>query len=592
MSIRSDLAEAHAPGCDCPSVIIRSLLPRVAALTQLKSELSAMLAEGIARVAPGAAPPAIVLERPKQAKHGDYSTNAALQLARALKRNPRELAADLVAALPRSSMLARAEVAGAGFVNLFVSDAARQSVVARILEEGDRYGSSTQGGGEKVIVEFVSANPTGPLHVGHGRGAAVGDAIARLLAAQGCAVHREFYYNDAGAQIVNLALSVQARIREAQGLPASFPDDGYQGEYIREIARDYAAAHPGDRAADDLDAIRRFAVAILRREQDADLAAFGIRFDHYYLESSLYDEGLADSTVQALIAAGKTYEHEGALWLKTAEYGDDKDRVMKKSDGSYTYFVPDIAYHVTKWQRGYTRAITELGADHGGSLSRVRAGLQALGVGIPSGYPDYVLHQMVLVMRGGEEVKLSKRAGSGVTLRELIDEVGRDAVRFFFLLRKSDSQLTFDIDLARAQSEENPVYYVQYAHARVCSVLDKAGIAVAAAPQALRDADLSPLRSAYEQALLNRLADFPDELAVAARELAPHLVTFYLKELAAEFHSYYNAEQFLVHEVVLRKARLALVVAVGQVIRNGLAMLGVSAPVAMRKEAADHEDTD
>ena len=550
-----------------------------------------MLAEGIARVAPGAAPPAIVLERPKQAKHGDYSTNAALQLAKALKRNPRDLAADLVTALPRSPLLERAEVAGAGFVNLFVSDAARQSVVARILDEGDRYGSSTRGGGEKVIVEFVSANPTGPLHVGHGRGAAVGDAIARLLAAQGFAVHREFYYNDAGAQIMNLALSVQARIREAQGLSASFPDDGYQGEYIREIARDYAAAHPGDRAADDLDAIRRFAVAILRREQDADLAAFGIRFDHYYLESSLYDDGLADSTVQALVAAGKTYEHEGALWLKTTEYGDDKDRVMRKSDGSYTYFVPDIAYHVTKWQRGYTRAITELGADHGGSLLRVRAGLQALGVGIPSGYPDYVLHQMVLVMRGGEEVKLSKRAGSGVTLRELIDEVGRDAVRFFFLLRKSDSQLTFDIDLARSQSEENPVYYVQYAHARVCSVLDKAGIAVAAAPQTLRAADLSPLRSPYEQALLNRLADFPDELSAAARELAPHLVTFYLKELAAEFHSYYNAEQFLVDDVVLREARLALVVAVGQVIRNGLALLGVSAPVAMRKEAVDQQDT-
>ncbi len=548
-----------------------------------------MLEEGVARVAPGAAPTAIVLERPKQARYGDYSTNIALQLAKSLKRNPRELAADLVAALPRSPLLARAEVAGAGFVNLFVTDVARQSVVARVLQEGDRYGHSSQGGGEKVMVEFVSANPTGPLHVGHGRGAAVGDAIARLLAAQGFAVHREFYYNDAGAQIMNLALSVQARIREAQGLAATFPEDGYQGEYIREIARDYVAAHPGDRAADDLDAIRRFAVAILRREQDADLAAFGIRFDHYYLESSLYDEGLADSAVRALIATGKTYEHEGALWLKTTDYGDDKDRVMRKSDGSYTYFVPDVAYHVTKWQRGYTRAITELGADHGGSLSRVRAGLQALGIGIPNGYPDYVLHQMVLVMRGGEEVKLSKRAGSGVTLRELIDEVGRDAVRFFFLLRKSDSQLTFDVDLARSQSEENPVYYVQYAHARVCSVLDKAGIAVASASQALRGADLSPLQSPYEQALLRRLADFPEDLAIAARELAPHLVTFYLKELAAEFHSYYNAEQFLVDDPALRKARLALVVAVGQVIRNGLAMLGVSAPQAMRKEIPDHE---
>ncbi|MEP6997293.1 MAG: arginine--tRNA ligase [Betaproteobacteria bacterium] len=551
-----------------------------------------MLAAGIARVAPGEAPPAIVLERPKQARFGDYSTNVALQLAKTMKRNPRELAAAFVAALDQSPLLVRAEVAGAGFVNLFVSDAARQSVLARILDEGDRYGGSAQGGGEKVLVEFVSANPTGPLHVGHGRGAAVGDAIARLLAAQGFAVHREFYYNDAGAQIMNLALSVQARIRQEQGIVASFPDDGYQGEYIREIGRDYAAAHPDDRAGDDLDAIRRFAVAVLRCEQDADLAAFGIRFDHYYLESSIYDEGLADRTVQALTAAGKTYEQEGALWLKTTDYGDDKDRVMRKSDGSYTYFVPDIAYHVTKWQRGYTRAITELGADHAGSLSRVHAGLQALGIGIPRGYPDYVLHQMVLVMRGGEEVKLSKRAGSGVTLRELVDEAGRDAVRFFFLLRKSDSQLMFDIDLARSQSEENPVYYVQYAHARVCSVLDKAGIAVAGAARALRSADLSPLQSPYEQALLRRLADFPEALAVAARELAPHLVTFYLKELAAEFHSYYNAEQFLVDEPVLRKARLALVVAVGLVIRNGLAILGVSAPEAMRKEVPTLEDTD
>ena len=558
-------------------------------MTDLKTELSQLLAAGLARVAAGNAPAVIVLDRPKQAQHGDYSTNAALQLARTLKRNPRELAAALVAALDSSPLLTRAEVAGAGFVNLFVSDAARQAVVPRVLVERDRYGCAGQGNGQKVMVEFVSANPTGPLHVGHGRGAAVGDGIARLLSAQGFAVHREFYYNDAGAQINNLVLSVQARIRESQGVPAAFPEDGYQGEYIREIARDYTAAHPGDGAGEDLEAIRRFAVAMLRREQDADLAAFGVRFDRYYLESSLYEDGLADKTVRALVAAGKTYERDGALWLRTTDYGDDKDRVMRKSDGSYTYFVPDIAYHVTKWERGFSRAITELGADHGGSLSRVRAGLQALGIGIPPTYPEYVLHQMVLVMRGGEEVKLSKRAGTGVTLRELLDEVGRDAVRFFFLLRKSDSQLTFDVDLARSQSEENPVYYVQYAHARVCSVLDKAGIAVVAAAEALRDADLAPLQSPYERALLGRLADFPEELATAARDLAPHLVTFYLKELAAEFHSYYNAEQFLVDDVVLRRARLALVVAVGQVIRNGLAVLGVSAPEQMRKEAPLNE---
>ena len=550
-------------------------------MTDVKSSIAAWLAAGLSRVAPGHVPAAFGLERSKQAQHGDYATSVALQLARTLKQNPREIAARLVAALEPSPWVERAEVAGAGFVNVFLSGTARRSVVTRILAEGDRYGRTQAGSGNKVIVEFVSANPTGPLHVGHGRGAAVGDALARLLEWQGFDVRREFYYNDAGAQIANLVLSVQARLREARGLTAPFPEDGYQGEYIREIARDYYVARPDDPAGVDQPAIRDFAVAALRREQDADLAAFGVRFDEYYLESSLYSDGFVEATVDALVAAGRTYEQDGALWLRTTEHGDDKDRVMRKSDGSYTYFVPDVAYHVTKWKRGFKRAITELGADHGGSLLRVRAGLQALDMGIPQGYPDYVLHQMVLVMRGGEEVKLSKRAGTGITLRELIDEVGRDAVRFFFLLRKSDSQLTFDLDLARAQSEENPVYYVQYAHARVCSVLEKAAIAPGDAAAVLRDADLAPLTSGYEAALLRRLTDFPDELALAARELAPHRVTFFLKELAAEFHSYYNAEQFLVDDPVLRRARLALVVATGQVIRSGLAVLGVSAPEKM-----------
>jgi arginyl-tRNA synthetase len=549
-------------------------------LTDLKPQLAEWLSAGLARVAPGHAPQ-ITLERPKQAQYGDYSSNVALQLAKTLKRNPRELAEALITALEPSPRVARVEMAGAGFINVFLSDTARREVIARILDQRDAFGSVAGAEGARAIVEFVSANPTGPLHVGHGRAAAVGDAIARLVESQGYRVHREYYYNDAGAQIVNLALSVQARVREAAGASAPFPADGYQGEYVREIARAFLAEHPHDSAGHDLDAIRSFAVATMRREQDADLSAFGVRFDQYFLESSLYSDGLVDKTVQALIAAGRTYEQDGALWLKTTDFGDDKDRVMRKSDGSYTYFVPDIAYHVTKWERGFRRAITELGADHGGSLSRVRAGLQALDLGIPAGYPDYVLHQMVLVMRGGEEVKLSKRAGTSLTLRELIDEVGRDAVRFFFLLRKSDSQLTFDIDLARAQSEENPVYYVQYAHARVCSVLEKAGISPDGAADSLRDVDLSPLSSAYENALLRRLADFPDELAMAARELAPHLITFYLKELAAEFHSYYNAEQFLVDDDTLRQARLALVVATGQVVRNGLAVLGVSAPVRM-----------
>jgi arginyl-tRNA synthetase len=550
-------------------------------VTDVKSSIAAWLTAGLSRVAPGQVPAAVLLERSKQAQHGDYATSVALQLAKTLKQNPRELAARLVAALEPSPWVERAEVAGAGFINVFLSGPARRSVVARVLADGDRFGRSQSGSGENVIVEFVSANPTGPLHVGHGRGAAVGDALARLLEWQGFQVRREYYYNDAGAQIANLILSVQARLREARGIDAPFPEDGYQGEYIREIARDYALAAPGDPDGADLAAIRAFAVAALRREQDADLAAFGVLFDDYYLESSLYSDGLVDETVNALVAAGRTYEKDGALWLRTTDYGDDKDRVMRKFDGSYTYFVPDIAYHVTKWKRGFRRAVTELGADHGGSLLRVRAGLQALGIGIPRGYPDYVLHQMVLVMRGGEEVKLSKRAGTGITLRELIDEAGRDAVRFFFLLRKSDSQLTFDLDLARAQSEENPVYYVQYAHARVCSVLEKAGIAPGDAAAALLDADLAPLTSSYEDALLRRLTDFPDELALAARELAPHRVTFYLKELAAEFHSYYNAEQFLVDDPILRRARLALVVATGQVIRSGLAVLGVGAPEKM-----------
>ena len=546
-----------------------------------RSHLADRLAAALARVLPGETIPPISLTRPKQPEHGDYSSNVALQLAKRLKRNPRELADAVIAALEPSEWIERIEIAGAGFINVRLTQAARRAVVARVLHEGERYGRSQALSGTRVMVEFVSANPTGPLHVGHGRGAAVGDAIATLLEWQGAHVHREFYYNDAGAQIANLALSVQARVRQAYDPDAPFPEDGYRGDYIREIARAYCAAHPDDHSADDLEAIRRFAVGELRHEQDADLGAFGVRFDQYYLESSLYTDGRVQSVVDRLVANGKTYEQDGALWLRTTQYGDDKDRVMRRSDGSYTYFVPDIAYHVTKWERGFTRVVNEQGADHHSTVVRVRAGLQALEMGIPEGYPDYVLHQMVTVMKAGEEMKISKRAGDYVTVHDLIDEAGRDAVRFFFLLRRADSQLVFDIDLARSQTEENPVYYVQYAHARVCSVLDKAGIPHAAAAARLEDADLSALGSVYEEALLRRLADFPDELALAARELSPHLVTFYLRELAAQFHSYYNAEQFLVDDPRVRQARLALVVATGQVVRNGLAALGVSAPQKM-----------
>ena len=460
-----------------------------------------------------------------------------------------------------------------------MTPAARQAVVARILAERDRYGRSEARRGERVIVEFVSANPTGPLHVGHGRQAALGDALARLLERQGADVTREFYYNDAGQQIQNLAISVRSRAQELLGEHTTFPEDGYRGDYIRELAQRYLDEVGHDLG--DVESIRHFAVAALRREQDADLRAFGVRFDNYYLESSLYVDGRVDATVRRLLASGKTYGQDGALWLRTTDFGDDKDRVMKKSDGGYTYFVPDVAYHVTKWERGFTTAINVQGSDHHSTVTRVRAGLQAVALGIPPGYPDYVLHKMVTVMKGGEEVKISKRAGSYVTLRELIDEVGRDAVRFFLVSRKADTEFTFDIDLARSQTEENPVFYVQYAHARVASVMLQAGIAPGEAPAVLAGADLSPLTSPYEEALLRRLAAFPTEIAEAARELAPHRVTSYLRDLAGEFHSYYNAERFLVDDEKVRRARLALAAAAGQVVRNGLAVLGIGAPEKM-----------
>jgi arginyl-tRNA synthetase len=548
-------------------------------VNDLKSQIGSWLAQGLAAVAPERAGAPIVVERPKVAAHGDYATNVALQHAKALKRNPREFAQALVAVLPSADWLARTEIAGAGFVNLFLTPAARQQIVGEILSARESFGRSDMRNGEHVMVEFVSANPTGPLHVGHGRQAALGDAIATLLEWQGAQVTREFYYNDAGQQIENLAVSVRARAQEILGEHPAFPEDGYRGEYIRELAQRYLDEVGHDLG--DIETIRKFAVAELRKEQDRDLVAFGVSFDNYYLESSLYTTGRVDKTVQRLVTSGRTYEEDGALWLRTTEFGDDKDRVMRKSDGGYTYFVPDVAYHVTKWERGFARAINVQGGDHHSTVTRVRAGLQAVGLGIPAGYPDYVLHKMVTVMKGGEEVKLSKRAGSYVTLRELIDDVGRDAVRFFLVNRKADTEFTFDVDLARAQTEENPVYYVQYAHARVSSVLKQAGIAVADAPAALAGADLAPLVSPYEEALLRRLADFPAELAIAARDMAPHVLTLYLKELAAEFHSYYNAERFLVDDERVKRARLALVVATGQVLRNALAVLGISAPDAM-----------
>jgi arginyl-tRNA synthetase len=411
-----------------------------------------------------------------------------------------------------------------------------------------------------------------------------------VLAANGWSVKREFYYNDAGAQITNLAISVQARALGKGPDDAGWPEDGYRGEYIKDVARAYLDGSSiemdgqtiaGAKDANDLDAIRRFAVAYLRREQNADLAAFGVRFDVYFLESSLYVDGKVDETVRELVAHGHTYEEGGALWLKTTDFGDDKDRVMRKSDGSYTYFVPDVAYHRSKWQRGYARAITVLGSDHHGSLARVKAGLQALDCGIPQGYPDYMLYQMVTVMRGGEEVKLSKRAGSYVTLRDLIDEVGRDATRWFLIARKADSQLVFDIDLARSQTNDNPVYYVQYAHARVCSVmrqLRERGL------EWNRDnglAHLTRLDTAHETALMTELSRYPEIVEAAAANLEPHVIAQYLRELANALHTYYHAHQFIVDDADLRDARLALIAAARQVLRNGLDLLGVSAPESM-----------
>jgi arginyl-tRNA synthetase len=560
--------------------------------------------------------PKVVLERPKVAAHGDVACNVAMQLAKPLKKNPRELAQQIVDALVAQpaarGLVESAEIAGPGFINVRLDAAAKQAVVAAVLDEGTAFGRALHAAGKHVMIEFVSANPTGPLHVGHGRQAALGDALANVLASQGYDVHREFYYNDAGVQIRNLAISTQARARGLKPGDALWPEAAYNGEYIADIAQSYlnretVAAMDGEPVEgkgdlEDIEAIRQFAVAYLRHEQDMDLQAFGVRFDRYYLESSLYTEGRVEKTVEALVAAGKTFEEDGALWLRTTEYGDDKDRVMRKSDGTYTYFVPDVAYHVTKWERGFTKVINVQGSDHHGTIARVRAGLQALDVGIPQGYPDYVLHKMVTVMRNGQEVKISKRAGSYVTVRDLIEwsggatpgseaapdlldeetiRRGRDAVRFFLISRKADTEFVFDIDLALKQNDENPVYYVQYAHARISSVLAEWKTRFGSDETALPKTNLAPLASPRAMALLAKLAEYPDVLAHAAAELAPHAVAFYLRELAGEFHSFYNAERVLVDERAEREARVALIAATRQVLANGLAVLGVSAPAKM-----------
>ena len=562
----------------------------------MKNLLSALVVQGIEALrAAGTLPadavtPDFVIERPKTREHGDFATNAAMLLAKAARTNPRAIAQALVAALPASDDLAQVEIAGPGFINFRLTAGAWQREVAAALNQTQDYGRNHSGAGRTAGVEYVSANPTGPLHVGHGRAAAIGDCIARVLDANGWKVKREFYYNDAGVQIENLARSTQARARGIKPGDEAWPAEAYNGDYIQDVADAYLRGDAvliegqtvaGGRDPEDLEAIRRFAVAYLRNEQNQDLAAFGVDFDIYFLESSLYTGGKVEETVRELGAKGHTYEEGGALWLRSTTFGDDKDRVMRKSDGSYTYFVPDVAYHLSKWQRGYERAITELGADHHGSLARVRAGLQALDVGIPKGWPEYVLHQMVTVMRGGEEVKLSKRAGSYLTLRDLIEEAGRDATRWFLIARKPDSQLVFDIDLARQQSNDNPVFYVQYAHARVASLLRQASEKGYTYDQANGLAHLALLDDAGSLELIVELSRWPETVEAAGQSLEPHQIAQYLRELAYAFHTWYANTPVLVEDAALRDARLALALAVRQGLANGLELLGVSAPERM-----------
>jgi arginyl-tRNA synthetase len=561
-------------------------------MIQAKQALLAALADSLQEIAPGSTAPA-AFESPKQAAHGDFACTAAMQLAKPLKANPRELATRLIAALEAKPAFQQwvhsLEIAGPGFINIRLKPAAKQAVVAEVLAAGEKFGHRAPTG-KHVMIEFVSANPTGPLHVGHARQAALGDSLCSVFQSQGHQVTREFYYNDAGVQIATLANSTQMRLKGFKPGDAEWPESAYNGDYIQDIAdaflrketvkaddREFTAS--GD--VNDLDSIRQFAVAYLRHEQDLDLQAFGLKFDSYFLETSVYQGGQLEKTVERLVASGKTYEEGGALWLRTTDYGDDKDRVMRKKEGGYTYFVPDVAYHINKFERGYTQCINIQGTDHHGTIARVRAGLQAVDMGIPQGFPDYVLHKMVTVMKNGEEVKISKRAGSYVTLRDLIDWTSRDAVRFFLISRKADTEFVFDVDLALKQNDENPVFYVQYAHARICSVIRKWGGDLAS------PADLSLLTAPTEEALMLKLAAYPDMLTGAATGIAPHDIAFYARDLAGAYHAYYAAERVLDQAPELTRARVALLQATRQVLANALGMLGVSAPEQMSRDTPD-----
>jgi arginyl-tRNA synthetase len=552
----------------------------------VKTELASIISSALDQILDDSSAIDIHIERPKTLEHGDYSTNIALQLTKILKKNPREIAQLIIEKVGLDPSIDRLEIAGPGFINFYLSAAGKSSIIKNIFTQSNNYGHNEAGKNQKLQVEFVSANPTGPLHIGHGRGAAIGDSLARIMQANGWDVTREFYYNDAGQQINNLALSVQSRIKGIEPDDTNFPEDGYRGEYILEIADAYSNCKTvevdgeivkSNGNPDDVENIKKFSVAFLRKEQNIDLDAFQTTFDVFTLESTFYQNKDVEKVLDLLEKNGFSYKKDDATWLKTTAFGDDKDRVMIKTDGSYTYFVPDVAYHLNKWERGFVRVINEQGADHHSTITRVRAGLQGLNLSIPKNWPEYVLHQMVTVTKNNQEVKISKRAGSYVTLRDLIDEVGSDATRYFLLARKPDSQLIFDIDLAKSQTNDNPVYYIQYAHARICAVLNQ----VLMTKEDLHNFDESLLTSTHEHQLIKRLSEFPEIILLSASESSPHYIATFLKDLAADFHSYYNANKFLSDDKALQNARLALIGATKIVIKNGLQLLGISAPEKM-----------
>ena len=572
-----------------------------------KTQLADLLRAALLSVAPEQAETPINLERPKQAGHGDFASNLALQLAKPLKRNPRELANLLLAELPASGLIAKAEVAGAGFINFTLVADAKTAVVGAVLAAGEAYGRGVKTG-VRVQVEYVSANPTGPLHVGHGRGAAYGASLSDVLDFAGFEVTREYYINDAGRQMDILALSTWLRYLDLFGIAIPFPPNAYQGDYVKDMAAQIKEAH-GDRfakvaAADvlagapgveadkegHLDAlianaknlldsdyawVHGFALTEQLGDGREDLGEFGVTFDKWFSERSLFDTGLVEKAVTALEAAGHIYVQDGAKWFRSTAFGDEKDRVVQRENGLFTYFASDIAYHANKYERGFDRIIDIWGADHHGYIARVKGALSALG--LPPEKLDVALVQFAVLYRDGQKAAMSTRSGEFVTLRELRKEVGNDACRFFYVLRKADQHLDFDLDLAKSQSNENPVYYIQYAHARLCSVLNQWNGVLAD----LAEADLTRLDNERELALCARLTAFPEIVQNAAADYAPHQIAFYLKDLAGEFHSYYNAERMLVDDEGLKLALLALAAAVRQVIRNGLRLLGVSAPDSM-----------